>query len=130
MVLIGHTPRLIIDNNISGLCDVFNEQESLEVMVDQMILKMQMIASVHKSLLENVKHVQRKQREVYVARKGLQTFEGFIENTKIKMRKPGKKRSLFSNWEGPYIFVDYKDGKGFQEQDHDSRMCILKDLKG
>ncbi len=46
------------------------------------------------------------------------------------MRKPGKKRSLFSNWEGPYIFVDYKDGKGFQEQGHGSRMCILQDLKG
>jgi hypothetical protein len=41
---------------------------------------------------------------VYTARKGLQTFEGFTENTKIKMHRLGKKR---------YIFVDYKDGKGF-----------------
>jgi hypothetical protein len=46
------------------------------------------------------------------------------------MRKPGKKRSLFNNWEGSYIFVDYKDGKGFQEQNHGSKMCIFKDLKG
>jgi hypothetical protein len=41
----------------------------------------------------------------------------------------GKKRSLFNNLEGPYFFVDYKNGKGFQEQDHGNRMCILKDLK-
>jgi hypothetical protein len=52
---------------------------------------------VHKSLLENVEHAQRKQRKVYDAKKGLQTFEGFIENTKIKMRRLGKKRSLLSN---------------------------------
>jgi hypothetical protein len=60
-----------------------------------------LIASVHKSLLENVEHVQRKQRKVYVARKGLQTFEGFIENTKVKMHRTRKKKSLLINWEGP-----------------------------
>ncbi len=130
MVLIGCTPRLTIDNNLNGLCDVFDEQASPEVMANQMILKMQLIANVQKSLFENVEHAQRRQRKVYATRKGLQTFEGFIENTKVKMRRPGNKRSLFSNQEGPYIFVDYKDGKGFQEQDHGSRICILKDLKG
>ncbi len=31
MVLIGCTPRLTIDNSLSGLCDVFDEQENLEV---------------------------------------------------------------------------------------------------
>jgi hypothetical protein len=74
---------------------------------------MQLIASVHKSVFKNVEHAQKKQRKVCAARKGLQTFEGFIENTKVKMRKPRKKKSLFSNYEGPCIFVDYKDGKGF-----------------
>ncbi len=68
---------------------------------------------MHKSLLENVGHAQKKEKKVYVAKKKLQAFEGFIKNTKIKMRIPGKKRSLLSNWEGPYFFVDYKDGKGF-----------------
>ncbi len=130
MVLIGCMPRLTIDNNISGLCDAFDEQENPEVIREQMILKMWLIASVHKTLLENVEHAQRKQRKVYVARKGLQTFEGFIENAKVKMCRPRKKRTLFSNWEGPYFFVEYKYGKGFQEQDHGNRMCILKDLKG
>jgi hypothetical protein len=84
-------------------------------MVEQMILKMQLIANVHKTLLENVEQAQKRQRKVYAAKKGLQTFEGFTENAKVKMRRPRKKRSLFSNWEGPYFFVEYKEGKGFQE---------------
>ncbi len=113
MVFTGYTPKFTIDNSLSGLCDVFDEQESLKIMANQMILKMQLIASVHKSLFENVEHVQRKQMKVYVARKGLQTFEGFTKNTKVKIHKPGKKRSLLNKWEGSYIFVDYKDGKGF-----------------
>jgi hypothetical protein len=48
MVLNGCTPRLTIDNSLSGLCDVFDEQESPKVMADQMILKLQLIVSVHK----------------------------------------------------------------------------------
>ncbi len=39
------------------------------------------------------------------------------EGVQIKMRKPGKKKNLAGNQEGPYIFVHYKDGKGAQEQD-------------
>ncbi len=74
--------------------------------------------------------LQKRQRKVYAAKKGLQTFEGFTKNAKVKMCRPGKKRLLFSNWEGPYFFVEYKDGKGFQEQDHGNKMCILKYLKG
>jgi len=50
---------------------------------------------------------------VYATRKWLQTFEGFIENAKVKVCRPGKKRSLLNNWEGPYFFAEYKDGKGF-----------------
>jgi len=94
-------------------------------MVEQMIFKMQLIASVHKTLLENVEQAQKRQKKVYAARKGLQTFEGFAENAKVKMCRPGKNRSLFNNWEGPYFFVEYKDGKGFQEQNHGNKMCML-----
>jgi hypothetical protein len=56
LVFTGCTPRLTINNSLSGLCDVFDEQKNLEVVVDQMILKLQLIASVHKTLLENVEH--------------------------------------------------------------------------
>ncbi len=36
-----------------------------------MIIKMRLIAIVHKMLLKNLEHAQRKQRMVYAARKGL-----------------------------------------------------------
>jgi hypothetical protein len=91
------TLRLTIDNNLRGLCDVFNEQENLEIMVEHMILKMQVIASVHKTLLKNVEQAQRKQRKVYATRKGLQNLKSFTENAKVKMHKPRKKRSLLRN---------------------------------
>jgi hypothetical protein len=56
LVLTSRMPRLTIDNSLSGLCDVVDEQKSLEVVANQMILKTQLIASVHKSRLENVEH--------------------------------------------------------------------------
>ncbi len=40
MVLIRCTPRLTIDNNFNGFCDVFDEFASLKVMVEQMVQKM------------------------------------------------------------------------------------------
>jgi len=70
MVLISHTPRLTINNNLRGLCDVFDEQENPKIVVEQMILKMQLIARVHKTLLDNVKQAQRRQRKVYATIKG------------------------------------------------------------
>jgi hypothetical protein len=89
---------------------------------------MELIVNVHKSLLENIEQVQKQQKKVYAARKGLQIFDGFEENNKVKMRKLGKKKSLVRNWEGPYIFVDYKDGKGPHMQNHGSRICVVKNL--
>lgn len=53
-------------------------------------------------------------------------FEG--ECTKVKMCKPCKKKNPACSYEGPYIFVTYKDGKGFQEQDEGSKICITKDI--
>jgi hypothetical protein len=50
---------------------VFDEQDNPKVIAKQMILKMQLIVNVHKTLLENVEHAQRKQRKVYAAKKGL-----------------------------------------------------------
>jgi hypothetical protein len=35
MVITSHTPRLIIDNSLNGLCDVFDEHVGLEVNVDK-----------------------------------------------------------------------------------------------
>jgi hypothetical protein len=129
MVLIRCTPRLTIDNNFNGLCDVFDEFVGLEVTTKQMVQNMQLIVVVHRLLLENVEHVQKKQRKTHVTCKGLQTFDGFESDNKVKMHRLGKNKSLMCNWEGPYMFVDYKDMKGLQEKDHGSRICIVKNLK-
>jgi hypothetical protein len=59
-----------------------------------MVHKMELIA---KSLLENIEQVQKKQRKVYATHKGLQIFDGFEENNKVKMCKPGKKKYLVCN---------------------------------
>jgi hypothetical protein len=65
-------------------------------------------------LLENVEQAHKKQCKVYAFKKGLQMFEGFDgKGVKVKMQKPGKKKNLVSSWERPYVFITYKDGKGF-----------------
>lgn len=38
------------------------------------------------------------------------------------------KRNLLGSWEGPYVFVAYKDGKGFQEQNEGGKTCTIKDM--
>lgn len=48
----------------------------------------------------------------------------------VKMWKPRKKNSLLNNWEGPYLFIGYKDKNTCQEHDNGARICILKDNKG
>jgi hypothetical protein len=53
-------------------------------------------------------------------------FAWFIEGeTYVKMKKPRKKKSLISSWEGPFFFVNYLDGKGFLEQD-EGHICVIK----
>jgi hypothetical protein len=55
-------------------------------------------------------------------------FEGFEGGVKVKMQKHGKQKNLASSWEGLYVFVTYKDGKGFQDQDEGGKTYIIKDL--
>jgi hypothetical protein len=54
-------------------------------------------------------------------------FLGLKEGiTYVKMNKPRKKKSLVSNWEGSFLFMNYLDGNGFMEQDEGKRMCVIK----
>ncbi len=86
MVLTRCSPRLIVDNNLNGLCDVVGEQVGSEAMAEQMIWKMQFVSCIHKSLLEYIEQTQKKQRKIHAFTKQVQMFEGFKgEGMKVKM---------------------------------------------
>ncbi len=38
------------------------------------------------------------------------------------------KKQLVGRWEGPYVFVAYKDGKGSQKQNEGGKTCTIKDM--
>lgn len=46
--------------------------------------------------------------------------------TFVKMKKPGKKKSIASSWEGPYLFIRYLDADGFLDQDEGGKICVVK----
>ncbi len=48
----------------------------------------------------------------------------------VKMRKPGKKKTLTAGWEGPYQFVVHTDGMGNLHFEEGNRICILQDADG
>ncbi len=70
MILMGRTPRFSIDNQLSNLTQVVNDQVDLEDLTTlQMIAKMKLITKFHESLLENGDQAHEKQKWMYVARK-------------------------------------------------------------
>jgi hypothetical protein len=74
---------------------------------------------------------QQKQKRAYATRKGKQAFEGLVAGeTMVKMKKPGKKKALTANWEGPYLFVAHADGIGNLDFEEGSRICIIQDADG
>jgi hypothetical protein len=49
----------------------------------------------------------------------------------VKMKKPRKKKTLRSSWEGPYQFVGRVDGNGSVDFDEgNNRLCIIRDGDG
>jgi hypothetical protein len=63
LILIGHTPdfaldcKLWSDNFLSLLVSTYSEDDDLEVLVEKMIKKMQLIAKMHGQVLSNVGQV-------------------------------------------------------------------------
>jgi hypothetical protein len=54
-------------------------------------------------------------------------FLGLKEGvTYVKMEKLGKKKSLVSTWEGPFLFLNYFDDNGFMGQDEGVECVLLK----
>jgi hypothetical protein len=131
MILTGRTPRLKADNYLHALTTVIDDDVDAEVVAAQFLQKVKLIASIHESVLLNVEQAQQKQRRTYATRKGKQVFEGMIaEETMVKMKKPGKKKTLIASWEGPYQFIGYADGKENLDFEEGSRVCIIQDADG
>jgi hypothetical protein len=121
MVLIGRTLRFTCDNSLVAFTNVEEEKLILEEMTQLIMEKLKLISNMHSFVLENLDQAQKKQRRSYVARKGKHDFVGFEEGkTVVKMRKPGKRRTLLANWEGQYASVKYKDKKGCRKFDDGS----------
>jgi len=58
-------------------------------------------------------------------------FVGFDEKKVwVKMQKLDKKKSLLASWEGPCIFVGYKDGKRQHEYDDGNKVSIFENKDG
>jgi hypothetical protein len=126
MILTSHTPCLRADNSLHALIVVTYDGVDVEVVVAQLLQKVELIASIHENVLLNVEQAQKQQRKIYATRKGKHLFEGLIAGqTMVKMKKPGKRRALTTSWEGPYQFVEHAGGKGNLDFEEGSRMCII-----
>jgi hypothetical protein len=103
----------------------------VEADATQFIQKVEIIASIHDNVLQNVEHAQRQQKKSYAARRGKHLFEGLIAGQlMVKMKKPGKRRALTASWEGPYRFIGHTDGKGNLDFEEGYRLCIIQDADG
>ncbi len=131
MVLTGRTLRLRADNCLNTLTDEIDDTATVEDMATRFLEKVRLIASIHESLLFNVEQAQKKQKSTYANRAGKHLFEGLVAGiSRVKMRKPGKRRALSASWEGPYQFVGHTDGKGDFDFEEGCRICIVQDADG
>ncbi len=98
MILTGRSPCLKVDNYLSALTGVVDDGGDVEQIAAQFLEKVQLIASIHESVLLNVEQAQKKQRSTYTSRKGKHLFEGLVAGkTMVKMKRLGKKRALVAS---------------------------------
>ncbi len=131
MILMGRSPRLRADNHLNALTNEVNDTSNVEDATIQFLEKVQLIASIHESVLLNVEQAQKKQKNTYANWPGKHLFEGLVAGElMVKMKKPGKRRALVASWEGPYQFVGHADGKGNFDFEEGCRLCIVQDADG
>jgi hypothetical protein len=77
------------------LTQEFDAEIGVEQMIEQIIVKMELIVGMHKAILANVEKAQQKQKKTYALSKGRHVFPSFvIGKDMVKMKKPGKKKAL------------------------------------
>jgi hypothetical protein len=131
MILTGRSPRLKADNYLNTLTDVIDDSSNVEDTAVRFLEKVKLIASIHEDVLLNVEQAQKRQKSTYAHKAGKHLFEGLVAGvSKVKMKKPGKRRALSANWEGPYHFVGHADGKGDFDFEEGSQICIVRDADG
>jgi hypothetical protein len=131
MILTGRTPRLQADNYLQALTTETDDGADMEDATVQFLQKVELIGSIHNSVLCNVEQAQKQQKKVYVAQRGKHFFEGLVaRQTMVKMKKPGKRRALSASWEGPYQFIGHTDGKGNLDFEEGYQLCIIQDGEG
>jgi hypothetical protein len=78
MILTGRTPRLRADNCLQALTAETIDNGDVKTDATQFIQKVELIASIHDNVLQNVEQVQRQQKKSYATRRGKHLFEGLI----------------------------------------------------
>jgi transposase InsO family protein len=131
MIMIGQSPRLRADNYLNALTNKVDDTYSIEDTAVQFLEKVQLIASIHESVLLNVEQAQKRQKNAYANQPSKHLFEGLVAGkSMVKMKKPGKRRALIASWEGPYQFVGHADVKGNFDFEEGCRICIVQDANG
>ncbi len=57
-------------------------------------------------------------------------FHIYVDLVIIKMKKPGKEKTLTSSWEGPYQSIGHADGNDNFDFDENNKICITKNADG
>jgi hypothetical protein len=119
MVLTIRTPRLTCDNGLFAFTNVEKDEltldETTKLMVEKLKLNYDMHFCVGKcgpSTEEAMQKLCCTERQTRIPRVGGRKKHGEDEKAK-------KDKTLFTNWEGLYAFVKYKDKKGYKEFDDD-----------
>jgi hypothetical protein len=95
MILTRRTPRLNVNNSLNSLIKIVVAHMELKDVASHMVKKLELVASLHESLLENLEHAQKKQKMTNFTKKGHMMFVGFDEKKVwIKMQKLDKKKVI------------------------------------
>jgi hypothetical protein len=131
MVLTGRSPRLKADNCLDNLTNVIDDTSTVDDMAAQFLEMVRLIASIHEHVLLNVEQAQKKQKHTYANRAGKHLFERLVAGvSRVKMKRPGKRRALSASWEGPYLFIGHTDGKGDFDFEEGCCICLVQDADG